>query len=164
MNEGGPCLGVEDVLDADTARDVRPCGSDGHRTGRRWLHGSLPEVRHDGTDAGNVRRSATGAVGAGAAEPEMVTLSCSRSASRRLASSGKKAQAAPVRNGTTTTTHNRRSKKTVYPRSCGFSANTPSRPSCVSAPCTPLMAAGTYASSERLQGNSSRGGHLAYGW
>ena len=40
----------------------------------------MPEVRHDGTDAGNVRRSATGAVGAGAAEQEMVTLSCSRSA------------------------------------------------------------------------------------
>jgi hypothetical protein len=94
MTEGAPCIGhrgYEDVLDADTAGAVRPCSPDGHRTGGRRLLGTLPEVRHRGTGAGNVGRSAAGAVGAGAAEQEKVTLSCSRSAdgaSCRLAASG----------------------------------------------------------------------------
>jgi hypothetical protein len=82
MNNSGPYSRAEAVLDADTAREVWTSGSDGHRTGRRWLRGSLPEVRHDRTDAGNVRRSAAGTLGVGAKEQETVTLSCSRSAVR----------------------------------------------------------------------------------
>jgi hypothetical protein len=91
MIEGAPCVGYrgyEDVLDTDTARAVWPCSPDGHRTGGRWLLCTLPEVRHHGTGSGDVARSARGAVGAGAAEQEKVTLSCPRSAVRPLAASG----------------------------------------------------------------------------
>ena len=83
MTEGAPCIGYrgyEDVLDTDFTGAVRPCSPDGHRTGGRRLLGTLSEVRHHRAGAGNVGRSATGAVGAGAAEQEKVTPSCSRSA------------------------------------------------------------------------------------
>ena len=71
MTEGNPCVGrrgYKDVLDTGTAGTVRPRGPDGSRTGGRRLLGPLPEVRHHGTGAGNVGRSAAGTVGAGAAE------------------------------------------------------------------------------------------------
>jgi hypothetical protein len=65
-----------DRAQGDTKMSVTPIapersrGTDGHRAGRRRLRGALPKVRHYGTGAGNVRRSAMGAVGAGAAEAD----------------------------------------------------------------------------------------------
>ena len=82
MTGGNPCVGhrgYKDVLDTGTAGTVRPRGPDGPRTGGRRLLGTLPEVRHHGTGAGNAGRSATSAVGARAARPEKVALSGSRS-------------------------------------------------------------------------------------
>ena len=82
MTEDASCVGrkeYEGVFDADTTGAVRPCSPDGHRTGGRRLLGTLPEMRHRRTGAGNVRRSAAGAVGAGAAKQEKVALSCSPS-------------------------------------------------------------------------------------
>lgn len=81
MTEGNPCVGhrgYKDVLDTGSAGTVRPRGPDGPRTGGRRLLGTLSEVRHHGIGAGNAGRSATSAVGAGAARPEKVALSCSR--------------------------------------------------------------------------------------
>ncbi len=94
MTEGAPCIGhrgYEDVLDTDTTGTVRPRGPDGSSTGGRRLLGTLPEVRHHGTGAGNAGRSATRAVGVGAARSEKVALSCSRFrgfGSRRAGASG----------------------------------------------------------------------------
>jgi hypothetical protein len=91
MTEDASCVGrkeYEGVFNADTTGAVRPCSPDGHGTGGRRLLGTLPEMRHRRTCAGNVRRSAAGAVGAGTAKQEKVALSCSRStlmASPRLA-------------------------------------------------------------------------------
>ena len=67
----------EDVRNADTAAPLRPRCSDGPRAGRRRLRGSLPQVRDNGTGAGNIRRSAAGAAGDGTAEPRKIGPSCS---------------------------------------------------------------------------------------
>jgi hypothetical protein len=63
--------GGRDVRDADTAGAVRPRGTDGNRPLGRWLRGALPEVRDRGSGAGDLRRSAASAVGAGAAQAKI---------------------------------------------------------------------------------------------
>src|SRR5215217_3335699 len=78
----------EDVSNADTAAPLRPRCSDGPRAGRRRLRGSLPQVRDHGTSAGNVRRCAAGAAGAGTAEPQKVGSSCSDPVSCHADASG----------------------------------------------------------------------------
>ncbi len=83
MTEGALCVGrraYDDVVDTDTAGALRPRSPDGHPTDDPRLPGALSEVRHYGTDAGNVGRSAESAVGAGAAEQEKVMLLPLRSA------------------------------------------------------------------------------------
>jgi hypothetical protein len=67
--KGGRTLeGVHtNVYDASAAGAVRPRGADGHRSGGGRLRGALPQVRDRRSGAGDLRRSAAGAVGAGAA-------------------------------------------------------------------------------------------------
>ena len=67
-NGGCTLEGVHtNVSDASAAGTVRPRGADGHRSGGGRLRGALPQVRDGRSGAGELRRSAEGAVGVGAA-------------------------------------------------------------------------------------------------
>jgi hypothetical protein len=58
---------------ASATGPLRPHGADGLRTGGRRLRGTLPQVRDDWANSGDLRRSAASAVGAGAAQPKIAT-------------------------------------------------------------------------------------------